>query len=136
MIKRRSRVVDEADWQGYFDHIKSVCPWSYNAWRKGLIEITDYGRGIQPLGDLQARVYTVDLNPRRLKKLSEHLDQHDEIYEWLWSHPQGGGLNSTPLPCLIQQDRKYLNDIRNKINTQSNWSVQVGDTHSPKKEAL
>ena len=100
---------DAVDWNEYFYSIKSQCPWSWAAWRRSQIEIKPWQGRLEPLGQLQARVYTIDLNPRRLKKLAGKLDHGaDEI---LWSHPRYKKY-STPVPVLIQQDRQYLNQLR------------------------
>lgn len=137
MEKRNVAVQNaEVDWQGYFEKIRSVCPWSLNAWNNSKIEITNYNDGLKPLGDLEARIYLIDATAKKVKSIADRLDQTDEVCEWLWSHPHGGGPYSTAVACIIQQDRKWLQVLREKINNKSNWSVQVGDTHSPKKEAL
>jgi len=99
------------DWELYFLKIKSVCPWSYAAWRRGQIEIV-YTRKTRPLGDLAARVYAIDLTKRRLKKLAKSRDHGQD--DWLWSHPEFGAY-ATPVPCLIQQDRAKLNNIRKQL---------------------
>ena len=134
--KRKSPLEEEVNWGEYFLKIQLVCPWSLAAWRRGLIEITDWRQGIKPLGDLHARVYLIDLKPKAVKTIADALDQIDPDCEWLWSHPKGGGPYSAPRPCMIQQDRKWLRELREKINNKSNWLAQVGVTHTPKKEAL
>lgn len=110
----------EVDWCQYFEKIRSVCPWSRSAWSANKIKIRKWNGEIERLNDLQAIVYLVNYNPRRLKKLADRLNTNDEIYEWLWSHPQGGGEHSTPQACLIQQDRHFLDSLRNRLNTLSN----------------
>ena len=103
----------DVDWDLYFYKIRQWCPWSYAAWQRKEIEIQNWQGKVIDLGHLQARVYLVkSLNHRRLKKLCKQLDYGE--YEWLWSHP-GYGANSTPVFCLIQQDRKQLNSIRAKL---------------------
>lgn len=109
----------EADWHRYFFDIRNHCPWSWAAWQKHRILICEY-KSLQQLGQYQAIVYVCDLNARRLKKLADHLNQKDPVCEWLWSHPQGGGVNSTPRPCLIQQDRQFLYKLRSQLNKISN----------------
>ena len=42
------------------------------------------------------------------------LNEQQTIYQWLWSHPEQGGL-STPVPVLIQQERALLEGLREKI---------------------
>lgn len=104
---------EDVNWSEYFEHIKPVCPWSYSAWRKGEIKITTWQGEWQHLGKYQAIIYVVNLNRRRLKKLCSKLDESQQ-YEWLWSEPTYGKWAS-PIPILIQQDRKQLNDIRNNL---------------------
>lgn len=104
---------EASNWDAYFNLIKPVCPWSYTAWQNGEIKITKWQGVWQPLDQYQAIVYTVNLNRRRLKKLCARLDESKE-YEWLWSEPRYGKWAS-PEPILIQQDRKYLNDIRKRL---------------------
>ncbi len=112
MVEKRqaAAVSAEAKWADYFYSIRKECPWSYAAWQKGKICIQKWRSQVVDLEPYHARVYIVDLTPRRLKKLCKRLDS-DAEYEWLWSHPRYKN-NSTPAPVLIQQDRRTLNDIR------------------------
>lgn len=104
------------DWNKYFESIRQVCPWSWAAWRKNQIWIGTQGQLVQPLGDYQARVYVVkNRTPRQLKKLANKLDKNDVNCEWLWSHPRYKKY-STPRPVLIQQDRLYLNQLRQGLS--------------------
>jgi hypothetical protein len=99
-------------WGNYFYKIREQCPWSWRAWQQDLIEITPWTGLVEPLGQLQARVYTVDLSVEELRQLADQLDEGD--CEWLWSHP-GAGPWATPVPVLIQQDRAELTRLRNKL---------------------
>ena len=101
------------DWADYFYKIRQQCPWSYAAWQQGQIDIRKFKGKLEDLGSFQARIYLVSLNKRRTKKLAQQLDHgQDEI---LWSHPSYGPW-STPVACLIQQDRKRLQELRTRIN--------------------
>lgn len=101
----------EVNWEVYFQHIKPVCPWSGAAYKKGEIKITQWTGEIEPLGTNQAIVYVCPkYNRRRLKKLHKKVDNSPE-YEWLWSEPTNG-LNASPVPVLIQQDKRKLFDLR------------------------
>lgn len=112
MVEKKAAVASaEVDWAGYFHSIQPVCPWSWGAWLQGKISIAKWQGQIIDLGSYSARVYTVNLNPRRLKKLCKQLDAADQTNEWLWSHPRYQN-NSAPRPILIQQDRQKLNQIR------------------------
>lgn len=106
-------------WSEYFHSIRSQCPWSWAAWRKHQIDIQPWrGQLIDLDPSIQARVYVCKkLNARQLKKLCNRLDQ-SEVYEWLWSHPKYGQ-GSTPWPCLIQQDRQQLAQIRRTLNART-----------------
>lgn len=67
----------------------------------------------QQLGAYSAIVYVSTLNRRRLKKLCDKLNTSREC-EWLWSYPNYGPY-ATEVPCLIQQNRRVLDQIRAKI---------------------
>jgi hypothetical protein len=108
----KARNHQSVDWGLYFNKIKQQCPWSYAAWQRGQILVRNLGQP-QALGDYQAIVYVSSLNRRRLKKLCAKLNTSKE-YEWLWSHP-GYGSYATDVPCLIQQNRQVLDEIRAKI---------------------
>lgn len=110
MAKARSH--QSVNWADYFQRIKQQCPWSLAAWDQGRILIRRLGQP-QDLGDYAAIVYVSTLSRRRLKKLCAGLNTSEQ-YEWLWSHPSYGAYG-TPRPCLIQQDRRVLAEIRCKI---------------------
>lgn len=121
MVRKKSQVV-EANWLEYFRSIRNVCPWSLPAFQKDLIEIVrwqGYRIALEP--PIEARVYICDLNPRRLKKLATDLENRDTLNEWLWSHPDFAN-HSTPHPCLIQQNRQRLTELRTKYSKK--YSVQ------------
>jgi hypothetical protein len=104
------RKSQEVNWEEYFQHIKPVCPWSGAAHKKGEIKIIQWPGEIEPLGNNQAIVYICpNYNRRRLKKLHKKIDNGD--YEWLWSEPTNGP-NASPVPVLIQQDKRKLFDLR------------------------
>jgi hypothetical protein len=102
------------NWEEYFYNIRQQCPWSWAAWQRNEIDITRWQGTVIELGNYQARIYTVNLNRRRLKKLAKLLD-NDIICEWLWSEPNYGPW-ATPVSVLIQQDRNKLNQIRKQLN--------------------
>ena len=103
----------KSNWGEYFASIKKECPWSYAAWLKGQIDIAEWTGEIKPLGEMQARVYTVTVSNDEVEKMAQELD-HGE-YEWLFSYP-GYGPFGTPEPVLIQQDRSVLTELRGKQN--------------------
>jgi len=66
----------------------------------------------EELNGLEARVHIVyNSNPRLLKKIEQRMNRNKEFEEWLHSHPSFG-INSTPVPVLIQQDRIGLENAR------------------------
>ncbi len=104
------------DWCKYFNTIKPVCPWSYSAYKKQEIHITNWRSHILELDSYQARIYIAKHHkPRQLKKMSDRFNREREWEEWLWSHPDFG-FNSAPVACFIQQDRATLDKIRTQIN--------------------
>ena len=103
------------NWDSYFAHIKSVCPWSSKPWREGRIEIGVWAGVVSPLGSLETRIHVCSRNRRRLKKLCERLNASHPSYEWMWSEPAYGEY-AAPVPCLIQQDKAKLENIRQKMN--------------------
>jgi len=109
-------VNDKELWTSYFYNIRHVCPWSYSAWKRGKIEI-DLWKGVaKDLGNLEARVNIIGvIKPRLLKKIEERLNNERQSEEWLHSHPSFG-INSTPVPVLIQQDRLGLEKARKQSN--------------------
>ena len=109
MVKNHQSV----DWLEYFKSIRVECPWSYSAWQKGEIDIVEYSGQVLPLGDYQARVYIVHAPNETVEALAHALDYGTD--EWLFSYP-GYGEFAAPISILIQQDRKYLNRLRQKLN--------------------
>jgi hypothetical protein len=107
-----ARSHQSVNWYDYFKSIKTECPWSYSAYLKGEIHISEYTGEILPLGRYQARVYTVTDPTQSVEALSAALDHGDD--EWLFSFP-GYGPFATPVPVLIQQDRKELNRLRHQL---------------------
>ena len=113
MVRKRN-LAAEVDWAAYFTAIRSVCPWSLPAFLKGQIEIVQYKGYKIPLDEpLQARVYVCAMSARELRRLATKWENIDLDCEWLWSHPQYKN-NSAPVPCLIQQNRQYLAELRTK----------------------
>lgn len=108
---------NEADWAEYFLRIRSVCPWSFSAYKQQQIRIQPWHSQVLDLGTDQAIVYTaLKHRPRQLKKITARLNRDYPLLEFLWSHP-GCGANSTPVPVIIQQDQKRLESIRKRQQT-------------------
>ena len=107
----KEAVEDNQQWSDYFYSIRKECPWSYSAWKRHKIEIVLWTGEVRELGDLEARIYVLDRKPRLLKKIEKQLNEQRDTEEWLHSHPSFG-VNSTPVPVLIQQDRLGLESAR------------------------
>ena len=101
------------DWEKYFRSIQKVCPWSLESYLAGRIKITTQDT-IQDLKEYDAIVYQVDMSIDELDNFVEKLNDSQEECEFLWSHPDHskGGNNQAPLPVVIQQDRKFLEELR------------------------
>jgi hypothetical protein len=115
---------EDKQWREYFARIKQVCPWSYKLMDKILI-VETHENCLNTWGSLfnsskyEAFVYTyADATVDWLKKKCDQLNQTHQTSEWLWSHPQAdsGDGNSTHIPCLIQQDKAKLTDLRTKMD--------------------
>jgi hypothetical protein len=60
-------------------------------------------------------MYILDLPDNIVEAMAEELDCNDQECEWLFSYP-GYGEFATPVKVLIQQNRKQLNDLRNRLS--------------------
>lgn len=98
-------------WGEYFYSIKQQCPWSYSAWLQGQIDIVAWQGKVIPLGQYQARMYTVNTSNKIVESMCEELDEGE--YEWLFSYPEYGE-HATPETVLIQQSRAVLKRLRDK----------------------
>lgn len=108
MVKNHQSV----NWYEYFKGIRSECPWSYQAYLHGGIDIQEWTGHTQPLGNYAARMYLVDAPNQQVEQLAESLDHGED--EWLFSYP-GYGEFATPVPVLIQQNRATLKQLRQKL---------------------
>lgn len=103
------------DWSKYFNSIKTVCPWSLSAWKRGGIDIQSWRGEAIPLDSWDARIYLAPHHkPRQLKKMCDRFNRDNPSEEWLWSHPVFED-NSAPIACFIQQDRERLLLLRQKL---------------------
>ena len=115
MEKARSH--QSVDWGEYFKSIREECPWSYAAWIKGQIDIVEYQGQNLPMGDYQARMYIISAPDSTVTAIAEGFNYSDTHNEWLYSYP-GYGDYATPVSVLIQQPRKQLNEIRQRLQSQ------------------
>lgn len=105
------------DWLEYFKSIRVECPWSLAAYQKGQIDIVEYTGQVLPLGDYAARVYVINAPNETVAALASGLD-HQGLDEWLYSYP-GYGPFAAPVSILIQQNRKQLQELREKQRASS-----------------
>ena len=103
------------DWYRYFKDIRSQCPWSYQSYLKGRIDIVKYTGTVLPLGDYDARMYIVTAPNETVEALAQALDHGSD--EWLFSYP-GYGEFATPVAVLIQQDRARLKNLRTQLGVE------------------
>ena len=103
------------NWYDYFKSIRQECPWSYAAYLKGLIDITEYQGQRLPLGNYSARMYVINAPDATVVALADGLDYDDKECEWLYSYP-GYGEFATPVSVLIQQNRQRLTELREKLD--------------------
>jgi len=104
------------DWYSYFKSIRVECPWAYTAYLNGKIKIQEYTGSVEPLGDLEARVYVINEPDDSVEAICQGLNHGED--EWLFSYP-GYGPFASPVSILIQQDRSRLRELRQKINADS-----------------
>lgn len=116
----------EVNWQEYYAHIKSVCPWSYKAYMNDNILVWENAtdstwQSVSATFDhtnFEAIVYRFDNHtPAQLEALVDKMSLLRPNSEFLWSHPESdsGDGNSTPVPVIIQQNKEALNDLREKL---------------------
>ena len=114
--KREGKNVEESvNWKAYFEKISDACPWSLEAYNNDEIQFFEGDVTIRSLGKGKANLYILpDIDVDHIYELAEQLDELYEEYEFLWSHPNftKGGNRATPVPVLIQQDRKLLEYLR------------------------
>ena len=104
-------------WNSHFQKIKKVCPWSWKSWNEGKIKIVQL-ETLQHQNEYDEIVYEVeDIDEDSLDAYVQELNEEYTEYEFLWSHPTHTkcGKNQTPVPVIIQQDRKLLEELRQGI---------------------
>lgn len=102
------------NWLSYFRGIQHECPWSYASYVRNQIQFLPWNPGIDipPLDEYQARVWLMNYPNAVIEAMAEELNSLDQENEWLFSYP-GYGEYATPVPVLIQQNRKTLEELRN-----------------------
>lgn len=123
-------LVKEVNWEEYYARIRSVCPWSYKAFMNDKILVWETPTktwktisGTFDSTDYEAFVYVFDnATPDELDNRVTEMNAYRPNSEFLWSHPKAdsGDGNSTDIPVIIQQDKKVLTDLREKLNGEHN----------------
>ena len=114
MVEAKARSHQSVDWYAYFKSIREQCPWSYAAYLKGQINIVEYTGVKLPIGDYAARMYILSAPDATVASIASAMDYADTECEWLYSYP-GYGEFATPVCVLIQQPRKVLDELRQKL---------------------
>ena len=68
------------------------------------------------MDNYDAVVYLTDMSVDELDKFVEDRNNEQDSCEYLWSHPTftKGGNRQTSQPIVIQQDRAFLTELREK----------------------
>lgn len=116
------------NWYEYFRSIERVCPWSLESFLHGRIRFEPYNHSQIHRLDMywnddyyDAVIY---LNaPDDVEVLDELIQGFEDDNNlknciYFWSHPNytKGGKNSAPVPIIIQQSKKNLDEARNKLS--------------------
>lgn len=104
------------DWDTYFLGIKHRCPWAYTSWNKGTLQIVEWSGSPLPIRPSVEAVVYIMPKKRIAKKLAKRYICDDE--EWFYSYPAYGPF-ATPVPTMIQQCRKRIDSIRERLNHES-----------------
>ena len=108
-------------WPKYFQSIQDVCPWSYEAYKQGKLDIRDFDidaiihTDVDWTGEWNAVIwqhcpYPVD----DMEKVVDDLNSESKKCIYFFSHPTytKGRNKQTLVPVIIQQDKKQLADAR------------------------
>ncbi len=112
-------------WKDYFQSIVDVCPWSYEAYKQGKIDLRtfnidgllweDYVWGSLP--NTNAIIWqNVPYTITDLKQIVSDLNYESYRCVYFFSHPLlYKGINKkNSVPIIIQQDKKILDEARKK----------------------
>lgn len=111
-------------WPKYFQSIQDVCPWSYQAYKDGKLDIRDFDiddilfEDFDWTGKWNAIVwqhcpYSVD----DMEKMVDDFNKESKNCIYFFSHPDytKGRNKQTLVPVIIQQDRKQLSQVRQQM---------------------
>ena len=119
----------EVNWLAHYESIRNVCPWAYRAFVSGKIITIPYTDGTfatfaalfgscKDDKGVETDCFVYVCEDKSAEWLSAKVDEMDAKYpdqEWLYSTPEDDDGNATPVPCLIQQRKAKLAELRQKI---------------------
>ncbi len=109
----------EVDWTDYFNSIKTVCPHSIESFKGNRIKLVPFFNLLNETAWINY-VYKFDallfmgdngVSLGLLKNLVDYLDNVYKDLEFYYSYPYEGKY-STPVPCLIVQNKSTLDAAR------------------------
>jgi|MDTC01.3.fsa_nt_gb hypothetical protein len=118
-IEEKGNIKESKIWSKYFSSIHAVCPWSQMYWEKQQLDIVEWTGEVFDLNDdCVARVYKFPLSTP-IKELEDKLLELQEarpLDAWLYSYPNiDQPPVGIPVPSLIQQNKAFLEDIRQSM---------------------
>ena len=108
---------EEYDWDAFFARISIVCPWSQMYWNRNQIEIVEWtGEIFELSNDCIARLYKCPtVRYGEIEELIEKMNRERPKEKWFSTMlTSDTGTSNNPIGSLIQQDRAFLIDTRNK----------------------
>ena len=116
------------NWYEYFRSIERVCPWSLESFLHGRVRFEPYNHSMIHRLDMYWRDEYYDaviyLNAPDDVNLLDELIQEFEADKnlknciYFWSHPNytKGGHKQAPVPIIIQQSKKNLDQARARLH--------------------
>jgi len=111
-------------WPKYFQSIVDVCPWSYEAYKNGKLDIRDFDidaiifEDFDWTGDWNAIVWQhCPYSINDLEAVVNDLNKESKNCIYFFSHPYytKGKNKQTLVPVIIQQDKKQLMQVRKQM---------------------
>jgi|TARA_X000000950_G_scaffold198320_1_gene238861 hypothetical protein len=111
-------------WPKYFQSIQDVCPWSYQAYKEGKLDIREFDidaiidEDWDWTGRLNAIVWqNVPYSLNDLEALVTDLNRESKNCIYFFSHPAytKGKNKQTLVPVIIQQDKEQLTKARRSM---------------------
>ena len=111
-------------WPKYFQSIQDVCPWSYQAYKEGKLDIREFDmddvifEDWEWTGQLNAIVWqNVPYSLNDLEAVVTDLNRESKNCIYFFSHPAytKGKNKQTLVPVIIQQDKEQLTRARRSM---------------------